>query len=83
MTGALIVFITLQTLGWSGCKSPPEGVIQFSQSESALMAIRLMVSLLGTSVLAGSIALAWSYPLSREKHERIQQLLKRRREEKI
>jgi GPH family glycoside/pentoside/hexuronide:cation symporter len=79
----LVIFVTLQTLGWSGYQSPPDDVIQFSQPESALMAIRLMVSLLGALVLAGSIALAWSYPLSRERHERIQKLLKRRREEKI
>ncbi|MDO9302343.1 MAG: hypothetical protein Q7T89_13220, partial [Anaerolineales bacterium] len=70
-------------LGWSGYQSPPDGAIQFSQPDSALMAIRLMVSLLGAVVLAGSIALAWSYPLSREKYERIQKLLKRRREEEI
>ena len=81
LTGALVIFITLQTLGWSGYQSPPDGAIQFSQPDSALMAIRLMVSLLGAVVLAGSIALAWSYPLSREKYERIQKLLKRRREE--
>jgi GPH family glycoside/pentoside/hexuronide:cation symporter len=81
LTGALVIFITLQTLGWSGYQSPPEGAIQFTQPDSALLAIRLMVSLLGAVVLAGSIALAWSYPLSREKYERIQKLLKRRREE--
>jgi GPH family glycoside/pentoside/hexuronide:cation symporter len=83
LTGALVIFITLQTLGWSGYQSPPEGAIQLTQPDSALLAIRLMVSLLGAFVLAGSIALAWSYPLSREKHERIQKLLKRRREEKV
>jgi GPH family glycoside/pentoside/hexuronide:cation symporter len=83
LTGALVIFITLQTLGWSGYQSPPDGAIQFTQPDSALMAIRLMVSLLGAVVLAGAIALAWSYPLSREKYERIQKLLKRRRQEKI
>ena len=83
LTGALVIFITLQTLGWSGYQSPPEDVIQFSQPESALMAIRLMVSLFGALALSGSIVMAWLYPLSREKYERIQKLLKRRREEKI
>jgi GPH family glycoside/pentoside/hexuronide:cation symporter len=82
LTGALVIFLTLQTLGWSGYQAPPEGAIQSTQSESALLAIRLMVSLLGAIVLAGTILLAWSYPLSREKYERIQKLLKHRRDEK-
>ncbi len=83
LTGALIIFLTLQVLGWSGYQSPPDGVTQFTQPDSALMAIRLMVSLFGGIILVGSIALAWSYPLSREKYERIQRLLKSRREQKI
>ena len=82
LTGALVIFLTLQTLGWSGYQAPPEGAIQSTQPESALLAIRLMVSLLGAIVLAGTILLAWSYPLSREKYERIQKLLKHRRDEK-
>jgi Na+/melibiose symporter-like transporter len=40
-----------------------------------------MVSFLGVIILAGTIVLAWSYPLSREKYARIQKLLARRREE--
>ena len=83
LTGALVIFITLQTLGWSGYQSPPDDATQFTQPDSALMAIRLMVSLLGALALSGSIALAWLYPLSREKYERIQKLLNKRREEKI
>jgi len=83
LTGALIIFLTLQVLGWSGYQSPPDGVTQFTQPDSALIAIRLMVSLFGGIILAGSIAFAWSYPLSREKYERIQRLLKSRREQKI
>lgn len=80
LTGALIIFITLQMLGWSGYQVPPDGATQFIQPESALMAIRLMVSPLGVVILAGTIILAWSYPLSREKYARIQKLLKKRRE---
>ena len=83
LTGALVIFITLQVLGWSGYIAPPEGTIQFTQSDSALMAIRLIVSVLGALVLAGTIALAWSYPLSREKYMRIQKLLKHRREKTL
>jgi len=81
LTGALIIFLTLQMLGWSGYQSPPEGVTQFTQPDSALTAIRWMVSFLGVIILAGTIVLAWSYPLSREKYQRIQKLLKQRRDE--
>lgn len=81
ITGAFVIFLTLQTLGWSGYQAPPDNVTQFTQPASALLAIRLMVSLFGGVILIGSIALAWSYPLSREKYDRIAKLLKRRREE--
>jgi GPH family glycoside/pentoside/hexuronide:cation symporter len=80
LTGAFVIFFTLQILGWSGYQSPPQDVTQFSQPESALLAIRLMVSFVGTAILAGTIVLAWSYPLSREKYARIEKLLKKRRE---
>ncbi|HKY55000.1 MAG TPA: glycoside-pentoside-hexuronide (GPH):cation symporter [Anaerolineales bacterium] len=79
MTGALVVFITLQALGWSGYLAPPESVIQFTQSDSALQMIRLLVSPFGALMLCGTIIIAWLFPLSREKHGRIQKLLERRR----
>lgn len=82
LTGALVIFITLQSLGWSGYQAPPENVTQFSQPASVLFTIRLMVSLLGAVVLAGTIAIAWSYPLSREKYQRIARLLNKRRAKK-
>ena len=83
LTGALVIFLTLQMLGWSGYQSPPENVTTFTQPASALMAIRLMVSFFGVAILAGTILLSWSYPLSREKYARIQKLLIRRREKQI
>jgi len=79
LTGALVIFITLQALGWSGYISPPENVVQFSQSESALQMIRLLVSPFGAMILSGTIILAWLFPLSREQYARIQRLLQRRR----
>ncbi|MBI5822735.1 MAG: MFS transporter [Chloroflexi bacterium] len=81
LTGAGVIFVTLQVLGWSGYQSPPENVTQFTQPDSALLAIRLMVSFIGVAILLGTIILAWSYPLSREKYTRIQKLLAIRREE--
>jgi glycoside/pentoside/hexuronide:cation symporter, GPH family len=79
LTGAFVIFITLQLLGWSGYVSPPAGTVQFTQSDSALQMIRLLVSPLGATILCGTIILAWFFPLSREKYTRIQKLLEQRR----
>lgn len=80
LTGALVIFVTLQILGWSGYQSPPADATRFSQPDSALLSIRLLVSFIGVTILLGTIVLAWFYPLTREKYARIQILLKRRRE---
>jgi GPH family glycoside/pentoside/hexuronide:cation symporter len=80
LTGALVIFITLQLLGWSGYVSPPEGMLHFTQTDSALRMIRLLVSPFGAMILCGTIFFAWLFPLSREKHARIQKLLEQRRE---
>jgi GPH family glycoside/pentoside/hexuronide:cation symporter len=79
LTGALVIFITLQALGWSGYVTPPEGVERFMQSASAVSMIRLLVSPIGALLLSGTIILAWLFPLSREQHRRIQRLLQRKR----
>jgi GPH family glycoside/pentoside/hexuronide:cation symporter len=82
LTGAGVIFVTLQILGWSGYQAPPEGVTQFQQPESALFMIRAMDSFIGAGILVGTIILAWSYPLSREKYQRIQKLLAVRKNKK-
>ena len=79
LTGALVIFVTLQILGWSGYQAPPEGAIQFQQSDTAVFMIRLMDSFIGAGILLGTIILAWSYPLTREKYQKIQKLLAVRR----
>ncbi len=79
LTGALVIFITLQLLGLSGYVSPPEGALQYSQTDTALHMIRLLVSPLSASIVCGTIILAWLFPLSREKYARIQKLLAQRR----
>jgi glycoside/pentoside/hexuronide:cation symporter, GPH family len=79
LTGALVIFITLQLLGWSGYISPPDGAIQFNQTDSALRMIRLLVSPIGATIVSGTIILAWLFPLSREQYARIQRLLEKRR----
>jgi len=79
LTGAIIIFVTLQILGWSGYQSPPENVTVFRQPDSALFMIRLMDSFIGAAILLGTILLAWSYPLTREKYQKVQRLLTVRR----
>ena len=79
LAGGLVIFLTLQLLGWAGYVSPPEKTLQFTQTDSALRMIRLLVSPFGTAILCGTIILAWLFPLSREKYIRIQKLLEQRR----
>jgi GPH family glycoside/pentoside/hexuronide:cation symporter len=79
LTGALVIFLTLQLLGWSGYVAPPEGTLQFTQTDTALHMIRLLVSPFGATLLCGTILLAWLFPLSREKYIRIQKRLEQRR----
>lgn len=83
LTGALVIFITLQVLGWSGYQSPPADAVQFTQSDSALFSIRLLVSFIGVTILLGTVILAWSYPLTREKYTRIRRLLEIRRNKNV
>jgi GPH family glycoside/pentoside/hexuronide:cation symporter len=83
LTGALVIFVTLQILGWSGYHAPPDGVTVYQQPESALFMIRMMVSFIGAAILLGTIILAWFYPLTREKYQRIQKLLTIRRNKKV
>jgi len=79
LTGALIIFVTLQLLGSAGYLSPPVGVTQYAQTDSVLRMIRLLVSPFGAAILCGTIILAWLFPLTREKYARIQKLLEQRR----
>lgn len=79
LTGALVIFVTLQLLGSSGYVSPPPGSIQFTQGDSALQMVRQLVSPLSAAIVCGTILLAWLFPLSREQYERIQRLLAQKR----
>jgi GPH family glycoside/pentoside/hexuronide:cation symporter len=80
LAGALVIFITLQLLGWSGYQTPPDGALQFTQPDSALMTIRILVSPAGAGLLMICAITAWLFPLTREKHDRILKLLARRKE---
>ena len=79
VAGALVIFITLQSLGWSGYQTPPEGVTQFAQPDSALRMIRFLVSPFGAIMLTGVVVLTALFPLTRERYEKMQMLLERKR----
>jgi GPH family glycoside/pentoside/hexuronide:cation symporter len=81
LTGALATFLALQALGWFGYQSPPAGVTHFSQSASALTAIRFMTGPVGALLLVSSVGVAWFYPLTRDRHTRILNALTRRRQQ--
>jgi GPH family glycoside/pentoside/hexuronide:cation symporter len=78
VTGAFVVFVTLQALGWSGYQQPIDNVPQV-QPASALMMIRLLVSLFGAVILSGVVVFTALFPLTRERYERVRKLLERRR----
>ncbi len=78
LTGALAIFLALQVLGWFGYQAPGEGVTQFVQPASALIAIRILSGLVGVGLLSGAIVVAARYPIDRKRHARIRALLARR-----
>lgn len=75
LTGALAIFLALQVLGWFGYRTPPEGVLEFSQSPRVLQAIRILIGPVGALFLFSSVITTWFYPLTRERHARIRRLL--------
>jgi GPH family glycoside/pentoside/hexuronide:cation symporter len=80
LTGAVAIFLALQVLGWFGYQSPPPDALQFSQSPTTLAAIRWLTGPFGAVMLLSAIAVAWFYPLNRERHARIRRLLEKRRQ---
>jgi GPH family glycoside/pentoside/hexuronide:cation symporter len=79
MAGALMVFITLQLLGWAGYVAPSADAAIYTQSASVLTMIRVLVSPFGAIMLFGAALFAWLYPLDREKYAKIQKLLEKRK----
>lgn len=79
LTGAVAIFFSLQVIGWFGYQSPPEGVTQFTQSDSALIALRILIGPVGALLLTSAMVMAWLYPLTREKHTRILRLLEKKK----
>jgi GPH family glycoside/pentoside/hexuronide:cation symporter len=80
LAGAVAVFVGLQALGWFGYQAPPASASQFSQSPATLMTIRVLTGPVGAVLLMSAIALAWFYPITRQRHARIRRLLARQRQ---
>ena len=76
---AVVIFLTLQLLGWSGYQTPPGDVINFTQPDSALLMIRIMISGIGGGMTLIAILLAWLNPLTRDKNAKIRRLLEKRK----
>lgn len=77
---ALVIFLILQLLGLSGYQNPPPEATFFQQPDSALITIRILVSIAGAALLLLAALAAWFHPLTREKNARIQVLLARRKQ---
>ncbi len=78
LTSAFAIFLALQMLGWLGYQTPPVGALQFSQPPAAVLGIRLLTGPIGALLMLAAIAVAWFYPITRERHARIRALLARR-----
>jgi GPH family glycoside/pentoside/hexuronide:cation symporter len=80
VTGAVAIFLAGQTLGLFHYQTPPEGATFFQQAPEAQLAIRILTGPAAAVLLAGAIIAAFFYPLSREHHNRIRNLLVKRRQ---
>ncbi|MBC8508154.1 MAG: MFS transporter [Anaerolineales bacterium] len=79
VTMALVMFLTLQLLGWTGYQTPPPDVVEFLQPRQALLTIRILISLVSVVMLSGAALLTWFNPMTREKNDRIRNLIDRRK----
>ncbi len=79
VTGAIAVFIALQTLGIFHYQIPPKSIPTFQQAPDTLLAIRILTGPLGAIILIAAILMTFLYPITRERHNRIRRLLHRRR----
>ena len=70
----LVLAVFGPVLAWSGYV---ENASQ--QTPQALMAIRILIAVVPAVILAGAIVVAWTYPLTRTRHQEIQAELARQR----
>lgn len=75
MASAFAIFIVGQLLEASGFVSSTTGSVFVLQPESALLMLRLLVSVIPAFMLLLSVLVAWRYPLSRERFYAMQEEL--------
>ena len=85
-SSALALFAVSNAIGWAGYIRPAEQVvngasklIEQPQSETFLLVLRLIFALLPILLLAGSIFFTRRYPLTPERHARMNSVLERMR----
>jgi GPH family glycoside/pentoside/hexuronide:cation symporter len=78
---AIILSLLPAVLSWSGYIQPTDDNPFPVQPAAALTALRLLMSVLPAVLLAGSIVVAWFYPITRERYAEIQQELAQRRQQ--
>lgn len=66
-TGA-VLWVMGQIFEWAGYINPTADGVLPVQPDTAVLAIRLFMSLVPAALLFVAIAFAWKYPLTREKH---------------
>ncbi len=76
---AIVLALLPATLRWSGYVQPSTSDPFPVQPPSALLALRLLISLFPAMLLVASIIVAWGYPLTRQRYAEIRQELNRRR----
>lgn len=82
LASAFAIFMVGQLLELSGFVSSTGGRAMVEQPESALLMLRLLVSVVPAFMLALAVAVAWRYPLSRARYQEIQRQLAQRRSAK-
>ena len=78
LSSAFAIFLALQVIGWFGYQAPPEGAIVYAQSAITQQAIRILSGPFVAGLIILATILAFFYPLSRDRQERIQRMLERR-----
>ncbi len=85
-SSALALFAVSNAIGWAGYVRPVEQavngatkLIEQPQSDLFLLVLRLILALLPIILLMGSIFFAWRYPLTPDRHARMNSVLNRER----
>lgn len=83
LTTAFAIFLALQVLGWMGYQPPPETATSFVQPAPVIWSIRILIGPVAVVLLSSVVAVAYFYPLNRERYERVQRLLVKRQQQRL